>query len=827
MKPGRPRGRDLRRAAYVVALALAAGAIAAPSPARAYAGGRFVNFGNVVDTGASDATTIASVDLNHDGNTDLVAPGPNNSLVSFLMQPNGQLQQTAGSSPALTIGSATGLATGSFNQDNNPDVVAVGEGPTSGGAAVEVLAGDNSGGFTELDSYDLSDLANPIPNTGNWLDVAVGDFDGNGTDDIAVLSFQRNAIAILLNNGHGGFTASSVTDTQLRPSSHVGVGDFDGDGNLDVVVAGGEAKGAVAMLLGNGRGRLSPAPGSPFTTKMMGAGDLVIGDVDRDGHPDVVVSGGGGSPGSLSILFDRRGRLVVGPGQRVLTPDGGPLALGYDRALHQEFMAVPDPYSDTTQVFLISRAGQVAKAPGSPYTTARGPHAANYYGAAITTGHVDGIPYLATEVTSSYSSTLINTIADRLKPSSTPPPSTLPPPWSRAVFSDPKNPQDIRWVEQTLVASAGHIADEAGGEPLVQASLYHLTDQGMAQSLVNAARRGASVQVVLDGSNRTLGCRGVPKCLNQAYLTLKQLNTLGRPSVWFKTCDGLGPRHPNRHVGRGPGCIGQARNHNKFLLVSEGDVPTPGQAPPHWWGTLGHDIVLQTSTNNTHASYYTAMNNALLTVNQPAVYDDYRNYFGRLATSYDTTKTPSVKRFAAKFGHHTDTRAITTHDIETWSFPQQHGADPILQALDNVRSAHGCATNSTQSSSGLRSGIALAMSRIDGREPVIKRLAALRQHGCNVHVLYAAISNPDRHILTAAGVGLHRVCLANPGHRKTPTAYVHDKYLLVAGTNKGLGPDRRIVYTGSDNLVDQALTHTDDRLMRYVETSQHSPVFNA
>lgn len=42
-------------------------------------------------------------------------------------------------------------------------------------------------------------------------------------------------------------------------------------------------------MLGDGRGSFQPAPGSPFATGK-GAWQLAVGDVNRDGKPDVVTS---------------------------------------------------------------------------------------------------------------------------------------------------------------------------------------------------------------------------------------------------------------------------------------------------------------------------------------------------------------------------------------------------------------------------------------------------------------------------------------------------------------------------------------------------------
>jgi hypothetical protein len=118
------------------------------------------------------------------------------------------------------------------------------------------------------------------------------------------------------------------------------------------------------------------------------------------------------------------------------------------------------------------------------------------------------------------------------------------------------------------------------------------------------------------------------------------------------------------------------------------------------------------------------------------------------------------------------------------------------------------------------------MSRIQGRLPVVQRLAALQRAGCSVDVLYADMGSRDHRILKTAGVGLQRFCLASDHlTRGTPYAYEHSKYLMIEGTTNNVGVDRRIVFTGSENLDDLALGHTDDRLVRYVETADDDPIF--
>jgi hypothetical protein len=69
----------------------------------------------------------------------------------------------------------------------------------------------------------------------------------------------------------------------------VAVGDFNRDGKLDLVVSNSGGGGTVSLLLGDGKGGFSPAAGSPFTVGA-GAQGLVVGDFNGDGNSDVAVA---------------------------------------------------------------------------------------------------------------------------------------------------------------------------------------------------------------------------------------------------------------------------------------------------------------------------------------------------------------------------------------------------------------------------------------------------------------------------------------------------------------------------------------------------------
>ena len=66
----------------------------------------------------------------------------------------------------------------------------------------------------------------------------------------------------------------------------VATGDLNGDGSTDIATS---APGAVAVYLGDGRGRFRPAPGSPFPAGD-NPSDLALSDFNKDGRLDIAVA---------------------------------------------------------------------------------------------------------------------------------------------------------------------------------------------------------------------------------------------------------------------------------------------------------------------------------------------------------------------------------------------------------------------------------------------------------------------------------------------------------------------------------------------------------
>src|SRR5436309_1362955 len=106
----------------------------------------------------------------------------------------------------------------------------------------------------------------PIAMAGGPQNIVSGDLDGDGTLDLITADHGRS-VTVLLGDGRGGFHLAPSSPTGLPVSpGEMALGDLDGDGKLDLALTDHDSYG-VTILLGDGRGGLAPAPGSPFATK--------------------------------------------------------------------------------------------------------------------------------------------------------------------------------------------------------------------------------------------------------------------------------------------------------------------------------------------------------------------------------------------------------------------------------------------------------------------------------------------------------------------------------------------------------------------------------
>lgn len=264
----------------------------------------------------------------------------------------------------FSVGQGPGsIAIADLNHDGKPDIIVANE--SSG--TLTVLLGDGKGNFTPV-------AASPVSCGENPNDIAVGDFNGDGNPDLVIANTETPYLTILLGDGKGGFTPSphSPFNTHSHPHVHgVAVGDFNGDGKLDVVTDNW-GHNQILMFFGDGKGNLM-LPGQSFNTGKRPYERLRTADFNKDDKSDVVTTDL--DQNSVSILLgDGKGGLYDAAGSP--TPAGAaPWGVAIDDMNNDGNLDlviipyapdVPDPKDIGLTVLLGDGTGRFSRMPGSP-----------------------------------------------------------------------------------------------------------------------------------------------------------------------------------------------------------------------------------------------------------------------------------------------------------------------------------------------------------------------------------------------------------------------------------------------------------------------------
>jgi uncharacterized protein (TIGR03437 family) len=268
---------------------------------------------------------------------------------------------TAPGSPFPVGSGASSIAVGDFNGDGKQDLAVA----NVASGNVTVLLGNGSGGFSAAAGSPFTVGSFPYF-------LTVGDFNGDGKLDLAVADTSSNDVTILLGNGSGAFSAAPGSPFAAGADPYsLAVGDFNGDGNLDLAVA--NAGHSVTVLLGNGSGGFSAAPGSPFAAGS-DPDSIVTGDFNGDGKLDLAVANARGDNVTI-LLGNGSGGFSAAPGSPFAAgSDPTSIALGDFNGDGKLDLAASNGDSNSVTVLLGNGSGGFSASPGSPFTVGSLPY---------------------------------------------------------------------------------------------------------------------------------------------------------------------------------------------------------------------------------------------------------------------------------------------------------------------------------------------------------------------------------------------------------------------------------------------------------------------
>lgn len=302
-------------------------------------------------------STLLIVDLDGDGQDDLVAAGPrpgeDRVYVFFGPLPPGSAPDP-GAADVIIEGMPGGeagwsLAAGDFDGDGAADLAVGAPSDLMSAGQVYVFAGPLPS--QTLTVLDATSTVLGEPGVGaiyaGWS-VAAGDFDGDGVDELAVGACghdQFSGRSYLFDLVPGVLTSADATALfkggGLSGCSMANAGDFDGDGVEDLVIG---APGVYAPPFGSYAGALYLVYGRAAFAPVydMYLGDAIsndiarvhgraegqnfawaidsVGDVNLDGYPDLLVGApsflcdGCLTPGHISRTYLILGGKSTGPG---------------------------------------------------------------------------------------------------------------------------------------------------------------------------------------------------------------------------------------------------------------------------------------------------------------------------------------------------------------------------------------------------------------------------------------------------------------------------------------------------------------------------------
>ena len=261
--------------------------------------GIYLGYGNgtfsdqiTYSTGQSSKPISLGVgDFDNDSCLDVVVANSGiHTIVVFLGYCNGSFQSPISYSTGDSS-TPSSVAVADFNKDNRLDIIVT----ENKGNNVWVFLGYGNGSFSGEIIYSMPDQSYSA-----W--VVVDDLNNDTIPDVVVANQYANNVCILFGDGNGSFGNVTMLPTGegSRPAS-VALGDFNGDKSIDIAVVNQFSK-TVGLFFGYRNGSFSSQKTYPVSAGAY-LKAIIVSDINNDTALDILVVDYDRTNSSLAIFY--------------------------------------------------------------------------------------------------------------------------------------------------------------------------------------------------------------------------------------------------------------------------------------------------------------------------------------------------------------------------------------------------------------------------------------------------------------------------------------------------------------------------------------------